>query len=85
MRRAYGRGSHRKRSPHRRFRHFELAVSGGNTPWVMMRALASEDVPWQSNQERNPTHVQATLLDEHIARRKQLGAGGLFEIQPKRL
>lgn len=26
--------------------HFSLAVSGGTTPWEMLRALAQEDVPW---------------------------------------
>jgi hypothetical protein len=27
---------------------FVMAVSGGHTPWVMLRALAGEDVPWAS-------------------------------------
>jgi 6-phosphogluconolactonase len=26
---------------------FVMAVSGGRTPWIMMRALAVEEVPWQ--------------------------------------
>jgi len=25
---------------------FVMAVSGGRTPWLMLRALASEDIPW---------------------------------------
>ena len=25
---------------------FTMAVSGGRTPWLMLRALAGEDVPW---------------------------------------
>ena len=25
---------------------FALAVSGGHTPWIMLRALATEDIPW---------------------------------------
>jgi hypothetical protein len=25
---------------------FALAVSGGHTPWIMLRALAGEDIPW---------------------------------------
>jgi 6-phosphogluconolactonase len=25
---------------------FVMAVSGGHTPWQMLRALADEDVPW---------------------------------------
>jgi len=65
---------------------FVLALSGGHSPWIMMRALASEAVPWQSvhvvqvdervaptgDQDRNLTHLQATLLEttpiprEHI-------------------
>ena len=27
---------------------FIMAVSGGRTPWQMLRALAKEDVTWQS-------------------------------------
>ena len=26
---------------------FLLAVSGGKTPWKMLRTLADEDVPWE--------------------------------------
>jgi 6-phosphogluconolactonase/glucosamine-6-phosphate isomerase/deaminase len=26
---------------------FALAVSGGHTPWIMLRALAVEDIPWR--------------------------------------
>ncbi len=38
---------------------FVLAVSGGHTPWVMLRALADEDVPWPS--------VHVLQIDERIA------------------
>ena len=38
---------------------FVLAVSGGRTPWVMLRALADEDVPWPS--------VHVLQIDERIA------------------
>ena len=27
---------------------FVMAVSGGHTPWQMLRALAKEEVPWKS-------------------------------------
>ena len=27
---------------------FVIAVSGGRTPWLMLRALADEDVPWDA-------------------------------------
>ncbi len=56
---------------------FTLAVSGGRTPWAMLRALAGEDVPWAQLQlfqvdermapagdaVRNLTNIQASLLD----------------------
>jgi 6-phosphogluconolactonase len=55
---------------------FVMAVSGGHTPWIMLRALASEDAPWKSVQvvqvdervapdgspERNLTHLRESLL-----------------------
>jgi 6-phosphogluconolactonase len=56
---------------------FVMAVSGGHTPWVMLRALAEEDVPWASvhifqvdervapegHADRNLTHLRASLLE----------------------
>ena len=27
---------------------FVMAVSGGRTPWVMLRGAACDDVPWQA-------------------------------------
>lgn len=55
---------------------FVLAVSGGTTPWQMLRALANEDVPWDSvfvaqvdervapagHPDRNLTHLRDSLL-----------------------
>ncbi|HXJ93904.1 MAG TPA: 6-phosphogluconolactonase [Terriglobia bacterium] len=55
---------------------FAFAVSGGHTPWVMLRALADEDVPWASvhvyqvdervapagHPDRNLTHLHESLL-----------------------
>jgi 6-phosphogluconolactonase len=38
---------------------FIIAVSGGKTPWQMLRALASEDVPWKS--------LHVVQVDERIA------------------
>jgi 6-phosphogluconolactonase len=38
---------------------FTFAVSGGHTPWVMLRELASEKVPW------NEVHV--VQVDERVA------------------
>src|SRR5262245_5449030 len=56
---------------------FVMAVSGGHTPWVMLRALAEQDVPWASvhmfqvdervapegDADRNLTHLRASLLE----------------------
>ena len=38
---------------------FIMAVSGGHTPWLMLRALSGEDVPWQN--------VHVAQVDERIA------------------
>ena len=38
---------------------YVFAVSGGTTPWVMLRALAEEDVPWQA--------VHLLQVDERVA------------------
>lgn len=55
---------------------FVLAVSGGRTPWLMLRALASEKLPWDKlrivqvdervapagHADRNLTHLRESLL-----------------------
>lgn len=38
---------------------FVVAVSGGRTPWMMLRALAEEDVPWKG--------VHVVQVDERVA------------------
>ncbi|MEQ8699429.1 MAG: 6-phosphogluconolactonase [Bauldia litoralis] len=38
---------------------FTLAVSGGHTPWIMLAALAKEDLPWSK--------VQLFQVDERVA------------------
>src|ERR1700722_7512966 len=38
---------------------FIMAVSGGKTPWVMLRALANEEMPW--------ANVHVFQVDERIA------------------
>src|SRR5262249_37278891 len=38
---------------------FALAVSGGHTPWIMLRALAAEDIAW--------TRVHVVQVDERVA------------------
>ena len=56
---------------------FIIAVSGGKSPWLMLRELAKEDVPWASvhvfqvdervapagDADRNYTHIRATLVE----------------------
>jgi 6-phosphogluconolactonase len=56
---------------------FVMAVSGGHTPWVMLRAFADADVPWPAihivqvdervapagHTDRNLTHLRESLLD----------------------
>jgi 6-phosphogluconolactonase len=56
---------------------FVMAVSGGKTPWQMLRALGREDVPWKSvhvfqvderiaptgHSDRNLTHIHESLLE----------------------
>ena len=55
---------------------FVLALSGGRTPWIMLRALADDDVPWEAahivqvdervapagDAERNLAHLRESLL-----------------------
>ncbi|MGH9368272.1 MAG: 6-phosphogluconolactonase [Thermoanaerobaculia bacterium] len=38
---------------------FVLAVSGGHTPWIMLRDLAGEEVPWEG--------VHVVQVDERVA------------------
>jgi 6-phosphogluconolactonase len=56
---------------------FVMAVSGGHTPWLMLRALADTGIPWPAihivqvdervapagHADRNLTHIQENLLD----------------------
>ena len=38
---------------------FSMAVSGGQTPWLMLRVLAGEDLPWNK--------VFVMQVDERVA------------------
>jgi 6-phosphogluconolactonase len=67
---------------------FTAAFSGGHTPWIMLRALANEDVPWASIQifqvdervapggdpDRNLTHLRESLLQHAPLRPEQIHA-----------
>ena len=67
---------------------FVMAVSGGKTPWVMLRDLAQENVPWQvvhvvqvdervapdGDPDRNLTHLRESLLEHAPLRPDQIYA-----------
>ena len=56
---------------------FVMAVSGGHTPWIMLRALSQENIPWgkihvaqvdervapTGHPDRNLTHLRESLLE----------------------
>jgi 6-phosphogluconolactonase len=57
---------------------FTVAVSGGRTPWIMLRELAGQNVPWKSvhviqvdervapagDPQRNLTHLRESLIEK---------------------
>jgi 6-phosphogluconolactonase len=65
---------------------FIMAVSGGHTPWQMLRALADEEVPWAGvhivqvdervaptgDPDRNFTHLRESLLEHAPLRPEQI-------------
>jgi len=67
---------------------YVMAVSGGHTPWIMLRALAKEEVPWKAvhvfqvdervapegHTDRNLTHLRASLLENAPLRPEQIYA-----------
>ena len=67
---------------------FAVAVSGGHTPWIMLRALAEENIPWpgvhvfqvdervapDGHPDRNLTHLRESLLQRAPLRPEQLHA-----------
>jgi 6-phosphogluconolactonase len=67
---------------------FTVALSGGHTPWVMLRHLVGEDVPWSSvhlaqvdervapegDPDRNLTHLRESLLEHAPIRAEQVYA-----------
>lgn len=67
---------------------FVMAVSGGKTPWIMLRDLAQEDVPWNGvhivqvdervapdgDPDRNLTHLRDSLLEHAPLRPEQIHA-----------
>ncbi|MBS1850595.1 MAG: 6-phosphogluconolactonase [Acidobacteria bacterium] len=67
---------------------FVMAVSGGRTPWIMLRDLAQEEVPWNfvhvvqvdervapaGDPDRNLTHLRESLLSHAPLRPEQIYA-----------
>jgi 6-phosphogluconolactonase len=67
---------------------FIFAVSGGHTPWLMLRDLAGEKVPWEEmhlvqvdervapagHPDRNVTHLRQSLLTRVSLRPEQIHA-----------
>src|ERR1044071_5653549 len=67
---------------------FIVAVSGGHTPWQMLRALANEEVPWENvhvvqvdervategDPDRNLTHLCESLFERAPLRSEQIHA-----------
>src|SRR5205823_4084760 len=67
---------------------FVFAISGGKTPWLMLRALADEEVPWDNvhvvqvdervapagHPDRNLTHLRESLLTRVLLRPEQIHA-----------
>jgi 6-phosphogluconolactonase len=67
---------------------FVMAVSGGKTPWVMLRNLAKEDAPWkdvhvvqvderlapEGDPDRNLTHLHESLLEHAPLQPEQIHA-----------
>src|SRR5262249_12533873 len=67
---------------------FIMAISGGRTPWRMLRALADQDLPWSDvhvvqvdervapagHPDRNLTHLEESLLAHCPLPREQVHA-----------
>jgi len=67
---------------------FTMAVSGGHTPWAMLRDLANEQVPWDNvhvfqideriapagDPDRNLTHLRESLLSHAPLKPEQIHA-----------
>jgi len=72
----------------RAYGRFVWGVSGGHTPWRMLRILAAQDVPWNcmqivqvderiapfGHQDRNLTHLTKSLLEHSPLRGEQIHA-----------
>jgi 6-phosphogluconolactonase len=75
---------------------FVVAFSGGHTPWVMLRALAREELPWESldvvqvdervardgDPDRNLTHLRDCLIGPSPLRLEQIHAMPVEPLPP---
>jgi 6-phosphogluconolactonase len=75
---------------------FVVALSGGHTPWMMLRALAHEDFPWENlfvvqvdervapegDPDRNLTHLRECLIGSSPLRPEQIYA---MPVEPRSL
>jgi len=75
---------------------FTLAVSGGKTPWAMLRDLASEEVPWsqvhvfqideriapEGDPDRNLTHLHESLLGNAPIPKENIHAMPVNSVDP---
>lgn len=76
---------------------FVVAFSGGHSPWIMLRALANEDVPWKNlfvvqvdervapdgDPDRNLTHLRESLLEHAPLRPEQIYAMPVGSPEPE--
>jgi 6-phosphogluconolactonase len=76
---------------------FVMAVSGGHTPWIMLRILAKEELPWEhvhvfqvderiapiGHADRNLTHLQECLLGHAPIRPEQIHAMAVESPDPE--
>jgi 6-phosphogluconolactonase len=67
---------------------FVMAVSGGHTPWIMLRAFAREELPWEAvhiaqvdervapagDPDRNLTHLRESMLEQTALHSEQIHA-----------
>jgi 6-phosphogluconolactonase len=74
---------------------FAFAVSGGHTPWIMLRELAKEDIPWagmhifqvdervapEGDPDRNLTHLRESLLLNAPLRPEQIHAMPVADLE----
>ena len=78
-------------------KRFVIALSGGHTPWIMLRALAGQDIPWSDvcvfqvderfaplgHVDRNLTHLRENLLEQSLLSPAQVYAMPIEDAEPE--